>query len=83
MPKMKTKKSLLRRIKVTGTGKLMRMREGRRHLMSGKSGNRRRKLRKPAPVRCPASKTRRRRSPILAKAPRRPPRLARNLPLHQ
>ena len=50
MPKMKTKKSLIRRIKVTGTGKLMRMREGRRHLMSGKSGNRRRKLRKPAPV---------------------------------
>ena len=48
--KNKTNKSVKKRIKVTGTGKLMRMREGRRHLMSGKSGNRRRKLRKPAPV---------------------------------
>ena len=50
MPKMKTKKSLKRRIKVTGTGKLMRHRGGRRHLLSGKSGNRRRRLRRPAPV---------------------------------
>lgn len=47
MPKMKTKKSLKRRIKVTGTGKLMHHREGRRHLQSGKRAKRRRKLRKP------------------------------------
>ncbi len=46
MPKMKTKKSLKRRIKVTGTGKLMHFREGRRHLMSGKRSKRRRKLRR-------------------------------------
>jgi large subunit ribosomal protein L35 len=50
VPKMKTKKSLKRRIKVTGTGKLMRYRGGRRHLQSGKSANRRRRLRKPAHV---------------------------------
>jgi large subunit ribosomal protein L35 len=43
---MKTRKSLKRRIKVTGTGKLMHHREGRRHLMSGKRSKRRRKLRK-------------------------------------
>lgn len=46
MPKMKTKKSLKRRIKVTGTGKLMHYREGRRHLNSGKPSKRRRKLRR-------------------------------------
>jgi large subunit ribosomal protein L35 len=46
VPKMKTKKSLKRRIKVTGTGKLMHFREGRRHLLSGKSSKRRRKLRR-------------------------------------
>lgn len=50
MPKMKTKKSLKRRIKVTGTGKLMHFREGRRHLMSGKRSKRRRKLRRPKEV---------------------------------
>ena len=50
MPKMKTKKSLKRRIKVTATGKLLHYREGRRHLMSGKSAKRRRKLRKPGLV---------------------------------
>ena len=50
MPKMKTKKSLKRRIKVTGTGKLMHYREGRRHLMSGKRSKRRRKLRKDGEV---------------------------------
>lgn len=43
---MKTKKSLKRRIKVTGTGKLMCHREGRRHLLSGKKSKHRRKLRK-------------------------------------
>jgi large subunit ribosomal protein L35 len=43
---MKTKKSLKRRIKVTGTGKLMHYREGRRHLLSGKRSKRRRKLRR-------------------------------------
>jgi large subunit ribosomal protein L35 len=47
---MKTRKSLKRRIKVTGTGKLLHYREGRRHLLSGKRSKRRRKLRKVAPV---------------------------------
>jgi len=46
VPKMKTRKSLKRRIKVTATGKLMHHREGRRHLQSGKRAKRRRKLRK-------------------------------------
>jgi large subunit ribosomal protein L35 len=46
VPKMKTKKSLKRRIKVTATGKLLHYREGRRHLQSGKRAKRRRKLRR-------------------------------------
>lgn len=46
MPKMKTRKAMLARFKVTGTGKLKRRRPGRRHLLSGKSANRKRRLRK-------------------------------------
>jgi large subunit ribosomal protein L35 len=46
MPKMKTNKAVLARFKVTGTGKLKRRRPGRRHLLTGKSTNRKRRLRK-------------------------------------
>ncbi len=45
MPKMKTKKSISKRIKVTGTGKLMRFKAGRRHLLVRKNAKRRRQLR--------------------------------------
>ncbi len=46
MPKMKTRKAMLARFKVTGTGKLKRRRPGRRHLLAGKASNRKRRLRK-------------------------------------
>lgn len=37
MPKMKTKKALAARFKVTATGKLKRARPGRRHILTKKS----------------------------------------------
>ncbi|MFA5793574.1 MAG: 50S ribosomal protein L35 [Candidatus Brocadiia bacterium] len=45
MPKMKTNKAVAKRIKVTGTGKLMRHRQGKSHLLSSKTAKRRRHLR--------------------------------------
>lgn len=44
MPKMKTHKGAKKRMKVTGTGKVTAKRAGKSHLMSGKSGDSRRKL---------------------------------------
>jgi len=41
---IKTKKSVAKRFKITGTGKLMRSRAGKRHLLQGKSAKRRRNL---------------------------------------
>ena len=46
MPKMKTRKAVKARFKVTGTGKLKRTRPGRRHLLTKKSANRKRNLAK-------------------------------------
>ena len=46
MPKLKTKKSIQKRMRFTKTGKIKRFKAGRRHLMAGKSGNKKRKLRK-------------------------------------
>jgi large subunit ribosomal protein L35 len=46
MPKMKTKKAAKARFKVTATGKLMRTRPGRRHILTKKSANRKRSLAK-------------------------------------
>ncbi len=46
MPKQKTRKSLAKRIKITGTGKLMRYLSGGNHLKSSKSKSRLRKQRK-------------------------------------
>lgn len=37
MPKMKTRKSIAKRVKVTGTGKFLRRKAGRGHLLSTKS----------------------------------------------
>lgn len=45
MPKMKTKKSVAAKVKVTGTGKLLRSRAGKRHLATGKPAKRKRQLR--------------------------------------
>jgi large subunit ribosomal protein L35 len=46
----KTRKSVAKRFKVTGTGKLVRSKPGRRHLLSSKSAGRKRKLAKSAVV---------------------------------
>ena len=50
MPKIKTKRSARKRLKVTGTGKLMRRQGWKRHMLEAKSPKRRRKLRAPALV---------------------------------
>ena len=41
---IKTKKSVAKRFKITGTGKVMRMRAGKRHLLQTKNPKRRRRL---------------------------------------
>lgn len=46
MPKQKTRKGLAKRIRVTRTGKIVRGKAGRRHLLSNKSGKQKRQLRK-------------------------------------
>ncbi len=44
MPKQKTRKGLAKRIRVTRTGKIVRGKAGRRHLLSNKSGKQKRQL---------------------------------------
>lgn len=50
MPKMKTRKAAAKRFKQTGTGKFMHNRAGGRHLMTGKSPSRKRRLSQPEEV---------------------------------
>ena len=50
MPKLKTKKSVAKRVKVTKKKKILRSKAGRRHLLSGKSKKRKRKLRRKTKV---------------------------------
>ena len=50
MPKMKPHKGLLKRIKITATGKILRRKANKGHLMSTKAGKRRRRLGKAALV---------------------------------
>ena len=50
MPKMKTRKSVASKFRVTGTGKLKRGHAGKRHLLTKKSRKRKRQLRKPTLV---------------------------------
>lgn len=50
MPKMKTRKSVAKRFKLTATGKIKRACAGRGHLLSSKSRKRKRHLRKGALV---------------------------------
>jgi large subunit ribosomal protein L35 len=47
MPKMKTHKGSQKRFKVTGSGKIKRSQAGKKHLLSHKSGKRKRHLRSP------------------------------------
>ena len=46
MPKLKTKKAVAKRFKVTGTGKLMRHKANTQHILGKKSTKRKRNLRK-------------------------------------
>ena len=46
MPKLKTRKCISKRVKRTGTGKFKFNKPGRRHLMTGKTGNRKRHMRR-------------------------------------
>ncbi|MFQ5495211.1 MAG: 50S ribosomal protein L35 [Phycisphaerae bacterium] len=48
MPKMKTHKGVLKRVRVTAKGKVKHKRSNAGHLMSSKNGNRCRGLRRPA-----------------------------------
>jgi large subunit ribosomal protein L35 len=41
---IKTRKSVAKRFKITGSGKVMRRGAGKRHLLQGKNSNRRRSL---------------------------------------
>jgi len=41
---IKTRKAVAKRFKITGTGKVMRMRAGKRHLLATKNSKRRRSL---------------------------------------
>ena len=50
MPKMKTKKSVAKRFKVTGTGKIKRTHDGRNHILTKKTRKRKRNLKKAAYV---------------------------------
>ena len=45
MPKLKTNKSVQKRLRVTKSGKFKKMRAGKRHLNQGKSSKRKRHLR--------------------------------------
>ena len=50
MPKIKTVKGVKKRFKITGTGKLVGSRAGRRHLLTGRRAKTKRGLRRPAVV---------------------------------
>lgn len=50
MPKMKTKKAVAARFRVTATGQLKRSQPGKRHILTKKSPKRKRQLSRPATV---------------------------------
>ncbi|CUI17093.1 50S ribosomal protein L35 [Candidatus Protochlamydia naegleriophila] len=50
MPKMKTRKAVASKFRVTATGKLKASRPGRRHKLTGKTPKRKRQLRQPGLV---------------------------------
>lgn len=50
MPKMKTRRGVAKRVKVTATGRLKRRRAFKSHILTKKRRNRKRKLRHPALV---------------------------------
>ncbi|MBD3245732.1 MAG: 50S ribosomal protein L35 [Candidatus Omnitrophica bacterium] len=44
MPKVKTRKALAKRVRITKNGKVVRKKAGTRHLLSGKNRKRKRRL---------------------------------------
>jgi large subunit ribosomal protein L35 len=50
MPKMKTHRGAAKRFKKTGTGKIVRMKSGKSHILTKKNRKRKRRLRKSAVV---------------------------------
>lgn len=50
MPKMKTRKAVASRFKLTGTGQLKRGHPGTRHILTKKTSKRKRQLKNPALV---------------------------------
>ncbi len=50
MPKLKSNRGAVKRLKVTGGGKIVRRKTGRRHLLTGKTTSAKRKMRKGALV---------------------------------
>ncbi len=50
MPKLKTKRSAAKRFKITGSGKIMRRKAYKSHLLTKKTRKRKRNLRRPALV---------------------------------
>ncbi len=50
MPKLKTRKAVAKRFKITKTGKVLRMQAGRSHILTKKSRSRKRHLRRKAVV---------------------------------
>ena len=50
MPKMKTRRSIAKRFRMTGKGKIKRAHAFRSHLLTGRTANRMRKLRRSALV---------------------------------
>lgn len=50
MPKLKTKRSAAKRFKITGTGKLMKMKANKNHILNKKTTKRKRRLRKAVEV---------------------------------
>ncbi|HPP66718.1 MAG TPA: 50S ribosomal protein L35 [bacterium] len=47
MPKLKTRKSVAKRFKITATGKVKHHRSGKSHILTKKSSKRKRRLAKP------------------------------------
>jgi large subunit ribosomal protein L35 len=50
MPKLKTKKSISKRFKITGTGKVMHYGSGGAHLLSKKSSKRKRRIKQSSSI---------------------------------
>jgi|UniRef100_A0A7V3RHY5 large subunit ribosomal protein L35 len=50
MSKLKTKRGWAKRVKIKKSGKIMHWKSGKRHLLTGKSRRRKRRLSKPTPL---------------------------------